>query len=90
MDLGISFQSTTLLSEMSSHDFVITPHLVKMLNFCSSRVSLLAEIERFVHLSSTEVIMLLEFTDRCSKYLPPNLIHCKVQCHLVAEDINHH
>lgn len=61
-----------------------------MFNFSFSRVYLLAEIQRFVHFSSTEVIMLLEFTDRHYKYLPPSLTHCEVQCCLAAEDINHY
>lgn len=78
------------LWEMPGQVSIITHCLVNMFNFSFSRVYLLAEIQRFVHFSSTEVIMLLEFTDRHYKYLPPSLTHCEVQCCLAAEDINHY
>lgn len=78
-----------LLWEMPGQVSIITPCLVNVFNFCVSRVFLRAEIQKFVHLSSTEVITLLEFTDRHSKYLPPSLTSWEVQCHLAAEDINH-
>lgn len=75
---------------MPGQDSIITHCLVNMFNFCFSRGCLLAEIERFVHFSFIEIIMLLELTDRHYKYLPPSLTPSEVHCHLAAEDINHY